>query len=134
MRMRAIAATFLLGAGFGGVLAATGRGTAGAVPEPPYPKLNVFTEALAYVEANYVDPVDGQAVIYAATEGMLSSLDPHSVFMPPDVYLEMKKDSAGEFGGVGIEVTERDGTVMVVAPIPGTPAERARPILAGRPV
>ena len=126
MRMRAIAATFLLGAGFGGVLAATGRGTAGAVPEPPYPKLNVFTEALAYVEANYVDPVDGQAVIYAATEGMLSSLDPHSVFMPPDVYLEMKKDSAGEFGGVGIEVTERDGTVMVVAPIPGTPAERAR--------
>jgi len=86
----------------------------------------VFSEALSYVEVNYVDEIDEKGVIYAATEGMLGSLDPHSVFMAPDVYTEMKKDTAGEFGGVGIEVTERDGAVTVVAPIPGTPAERAR--------
>jgi len=122
---RALPLAFIAGLALGlGLAVGLGR-PARAVPEPPYPKLLVFTKALGYVEDNYVDEVDERAIVYAATEGVLASLDPHSVFMPPDIYAEMKKDSAGEFGGVGIEVTEREGAVTVVAPIPGTPAERA---------
>ena len=122
---RALPLAFIAGLALGlGLAVGLGR-PARAVPEPPYPKLQVFTQALTYVEENYVDEVDERGLVYAAAEGVLSSLDPHSVFMPPDIYAEMKKDSAGEFGGVGIEVTEREGAVTVVAPIPGTPAERA---------
>ena len=112
-----LVAGLLLGAAVGSI--------AQALPDEPYRKLNIFTRVLRYVEENYVDEVDERRIMYGAIDGMMASLDPHSVFMPPDVYAEMKKDTTGEFGGVGIEVTERDGVVTVVAPIPGTPAERA---------
>jgi carboxyl-terminal processing protease len=111
----------------GGVLgfALGAAGVAVGVPNPLYPRLNVFTQVLKYVDENYADDVDADAIIYGAIEGMMGALDPHSVFMPPDLYREMKNDTSGEFAGVGIEVTERDHAITVVAPIPGTPAERA---------
>jgi len=105
-------------------------GVAVGVPDPLYPKLKVFSTVLKYVRDNYADDVDEDAIVFGAVEGMVSALDAHSVFMPPDLYREMKNDTSGEFGGVGIEVTHRDRSLTVVAPIPGTPAERAG-IMAG---
>ncbi len=116
----------------GGIIgfALGGAGAALGVPDQMYPKLKVFSTVLKYVKDNYADDIDEDAIVFGAVEGMMTALDPHSVFMPPDLYREMKNDTSGEFGGVGIEVTQRDRSITVVAPIPGTPAERAG-IVAG---
>lgn len=100
---------------------------ASALPKgySPYRKLNIFARVLTYVENNYVEYVDDSKLIYGAIKGMMDSLDPHSTFMPPDQYKQMKVDTQGEFGGVGIEVEVRDKWITVVAPLEGTPAERA---------
>ena len=90
-----------------------------------YEQLKVFTEALSYVESNYVDEVESAKVIQGAIRGMLRTLDPHSSFMPPDVYREMQVETEGRFGGLGIEITMRDDVLTVVSPIEGTPAFRA---------
>ena len=92
--------------------------------------LKVFTEVLSYVEANYVEEVDADKLMQGAIRGMLRTLDPHSSFMARDVYREMRVETEGEFGGLGIEITIRDDVLTVVAPIEGTPAFRAG-ILAG---
>jgi carboxyl-terminal processing protease len=102
----------------------------------PYHKLNIFTRVLSYVENNYVENVDHDELIYGAIKGMLETLDPHTSFLKPDQYKEMKIDTQGEFGGVGIEVEMRpvqsapaDGTrenvLTVMSAIEGTPAARA---------
>lgn len=90
-----------------------------------YEQLKVFTEALSYVESNYVEEVEPDKVIQGAIRGMLKTLDPHSSFMPPDVYREMQVETEGRFGGLGIEITTRDDVLTVVSPIEGTPAFRA---------
>ena len=89
-----------------------------------YEQLKVFTEALSYVESNYVDEVESEKVIHGAIRGMLRTLDPHSSFMPPDVYREMQVETEGRFGGLGIEISMRDDVLTVVSPIEGTPAFR----------
>lgn len=89
-----------------------------------YENLKVFTEALSYVESNYVDEVEPTKVIQGAIRGMLRTLDPHSSYMPPDVYREMQVETEGRFGGLGIEITMRDDVLTVVSPIEGTPAFR----------
>lgn len=66
-----------------------------------------------------------KALVYGGINGMLSVLDPHSSFMPPDDYKEMQAETKGEFGGIGIEVTIRDGLLTVVTPIEDTPAFKA---------
>jgi len=86
-----------------------------------YEQLKVFTEALSYVESNYVDEVESEKVIQGAIRGMLKTLDPHSSFMPADVYREMQVETEGRFGGLGIEITMRDDVLTVVSPIEGTP-------------
>jgi carboxyl-terminal processing protease len=91
----------------------------------PYKKLNIFARVLSYVENNYVEPVDGNKLMYGAIKGMLDTLDPHSTFLPPDQYRQMKMDTQGEFGGLGIEVEVRNNWLTVVSPIEGTPAHRA---------
>jgi carboxyl-terminal processing protease len=110
-------------------------GGAAALPKKysPYHKLNIFTRVLSYVENNYVENVDHDELIYGAIRGMLETLDPHTSFLKPDQYKEMKIDTQGEFGGVGIEVemrpVERDGAkenvLTVMSAIDGTPASRA---------
>lgn len=62
-----------------------------------YAKLDIFAKVLNYVQTNYVDEVNEQDLIYGAIKGMLDTLDPHTVFLPPDVYREMKIDTTGEF-------------------------------------
>src|SRR5258705_12503143 len=90
-----------------------------------YKQLELFARVLSYVENNYVEPVDQQQLMYGAIKGMLETLDPHTVFMPPDVFKEMKIDTSGEFGGLGIEIARKGDGIIVVAPIDDTPAQRA---------
>jgi carboxyl-terminal processing protease len=90
-----------------------------------YEAIELFTDVLAIVKKNYVEEADTKKLIYGAINGMLSSLDPHSSFMPPDMYKEMKIDTKGSFGGLGIEITIKDGFLTVISPIEDTPAFRA---------
>jgi carboxyl-terminal processing protease len=93
--------------------------------EDTYEKLKVFTEILSQVQGNYVDEVNSRDLIYGAIRGMLEALDPHSAFMTPETFREMQVETQGKFGGLGIEITVKDRMLTVVAPIEGTPADRA---------
>jgi carboxyl-terminal processing protease len=92
---------------------------------PSYQDLQLFTDVLSVVRKSYVEDVDMKELIHGAINGMLTTLDPHSGFMPPEMYKEMKIDTRGEFGGLGIEITIRDGILTIVSPIEDTPAFRA---------
>lgn len=89
-----------------------------------YEELATFNNVLSIVEKNYVEPVDDKKLIQGAIKGMLSSLDPHSNFLDADTFKEMQVETKGAFGGLGIEITVRDGYITVVSPIAGTPAYR----------
>jgi carboxyl-terminal processing protease len=95
-----------------------------------YEELRPFTEVLNKVQRDYVEETATRDVVYGAIRGMLNTLDPHSAFMPPDVYKEMQVDTKGEFGGLGIQIGLKDERLTVIAPIEGTPADRAG-VLAG---
>ncbi len=90
-----------------------------------YESIELFTDVLKIVQKNYVEEVDTKKLVYGAINGMLSSLDPHSSFLPPDMYKEMKIETKGSFGGLGIEITIKDGYLTVISPIEDTPAFRA---------
>jgi carboxyl-terminal processing protease len=90
-----------------------------------YESIELFTDVLSIVKKNYVEEVGTKKLIYGAINGMLTSLDPHSSFMPPDMYKEMKIDTKGSFGGLGIEITIKDGFLTVISPIEDTPAFKA---------
>lgn len=90
-----------------------------------YESIELFTDVLAIVKKSYVEEVDTKKLIYGAINGMLAALDPHSSFMPPDTYKELKIDTKGEFGGLGIEISIKDGMLTVISPIEDTPAYRA---------
>jgi carboxyl-terminal processing protease len=91
----------------------------------PYHKLDIFTRVLTYVENNYVEEVSQEDLVYGAVKGMVKTLDPHSGFLTPEEYKDMKVETEGEFGGVGIEVELRDGKLIVIAPLQGGPAQKA---------
>lgn len=93
--------------------------------EDSYERLKVFAEVLSLIQANYVDETKPRDLIYSGIKGMLESLDPHSAFMAPDIFKEMQVETHGSFGGLGIEITVKDRMLTVVAPIEGTPADRA---------
>jgi carboxyl-terminal processing protease len=90
-----------------------------------YEQLDLFGDIFERIRAEYVEEVDDVALIEAAINGMLTSLDPHSSYLPPTDYDEMQVETRGEFGGLGIEVTQENGFVKVVSPIDDTPAYRA---------
>ncbi|MCM8761128.1 MAG: S41 family peptidase [Candidatus Omnitrophica bacterium] len=90
-----------------------------------YQQVELLADAISIVRSDYVDEVDSKKLIYGALKGMLSSLDDYSQFMEPDEYDEIKVETRGEFGGVGVEISLRDGILTVVSPIAGTPAEAA---------
>ena len=87
--------------------------------------LDVFAQVLAHVENQYVDEVPERELVYGAVDGLLARLDPHSAFLRPEVYRAMREETAGEFEGVGIELSARDGELVVVAPVADSPGERA---------
>src|SRR3954470_6581469 len=90
-----------------------------------YENLELFQKVLHFVEANYVDEVKNKDLVYGAIKGMLETLDPHSNFMPPEVFKDMKIDTSGKFGGLGIEIGMKDNILTVIAPIEDTPAWKA---------
>ncbi|MFQ5559013.1 MAG: S41 family peptidase [Nitrospinota bacterium] len=90
-----------------------------------YDSLKDFAEVLSKVEKNYVEKVDSDKLITGAINGMLKTLDPHSSYMTKDMYKEMKVETEGEFGGLGIEITIKDEVLTIVSPIEGTPAYEA---------
>jgi carboxyl-terminal processing protease len=99
------------------------RSTAQAAND--YESIELFTDVLSIVKKSYVEDVDTKKLIYGAINGMLSSLDPHSSFMPPDMYKEMKIETKGAFGGLGIEISIKEGILTVISPIEDTPAYKA---------
>jgi len=97
----------------------------GANDASAYGQLDLFSDAFERVRANYVRPVKDGELIDAAIQGMVSNLDPHSSYMDAKMYGDMQITTKGQFGGVGIEVTQEDGVIKVISPIDGTPASRA---------
>ena len=117
------ASAFLLGAGSMALIDATAH--ANAPKSETFHMLDVFGTVLTTVESQYVTPVDDKKLIQSAIDGMLTSLDPHSGYLDADDYSDMKDQTRGEYGGLGLEVTAEDGVVKVISPMDDTPAARA---------
>jgi carboxyl-terminal processing protease len=90
-----------------------------------YEQLDLFGVIFERIRAQYVEEVDEGDLIEAAINGMLTSLDPHSSYLPPRDFEDMQVDTRGEFGGLGIEVTQEEGYIKVITPMDGTPAYEA---------
>ena len=90
-----------------------------------YEQLDLFGDIFERIRSEYVEEVSSKDLIEAAIDGMLTSLDPHSSYLSADDAAKMKVQTRGEFGGLGIEVTQQEGFVKVVSPIDGTPADAA---------
>ena len=90
-----------------------------------YEELRAFSEVLTKVQKHYVEAVEVKDLVQGAIRGMLSTLDPHSAYMTPDMYKEIQVETKGEFGGVGIQIGIKENRLTVIAPIEGTPAHRA---------
>lgn len=90
-----------------------------------FEQLELFNKVLYLVEAQYYREVDSEKLIHGAIKGMMETLDPHSNFLAADVFEKMQVETSGEFGGLGIEVSQKDGIIYVITPIDDTPAYRA---------
>ena len=93
--------------------------------EERYQELQLFAKVLNLVQQYYVEEVDTKKLIYGGIKGMLRELDPHTNFLPPDIYKEFETETSGEFGGIGIEITVQNGVLTVISPIEDTPAWKA---------
>ena len=118
------ASAFILGAGSMAYVSQAALATA-QPRSKTYRMLGLFGDVLNTVENQYVSEVDDTKLIQAAIDGMLTSLDPHSGYLNPESFDEMRDQTRGEYGGLGIEVTSEDGVVKVISPMDGTPADRA---------
>lgn len=90
-----------------------------------YKEVELFTDALTLIRSDYVEETKYKDLIYGALQGMLRALDPYSQFLDPEAYKEVKVETEGEFGGLGIEIAIKDGLLTIIAPIDDTPAFRA---------
>ncbi len=89
-----------------------------------YEQLKLLVDVLGFVQDNYVDEPETQKLIYGAATGMVRTLDPYSQFMEPEIHREMKTETEGQFGGVGLRLTLKDDWLTVQTPMPGSPAYR----------
>ena len=90
-----------------------------------YSQVEIFSYALTTVQSEYVDEKSPKDLIYGALRGMLASLDAHSQFMDPDEYKDLKTETEGKFGGLGVEIAMKDDLLTVIAPVEDTPAWHA---------
>ena len=125
--MYALSTRLLRPLALGLLLAAPARAQTLAPPreDVTYEQLELFARVLSYVENSYVEDVDRQKLMYGAIQGMLETLDPHTVFMPPDVFRELKLDTSGHFAGLGLELAREGDLLRVTAAAEGAPAARA---------
>ena len=93
--------------------------------EDLYNQIELFSDAISAIRSDYTAEVDSKKIIYGSLRGMLSSLDDFSAFLDPDEYKEISVEAKGEFGGIGVEITLKDGILTVITPIVGTPADKA---------
>ena len=93
--------------------------------DTPFAAMGQLGRVLVEVENDYVDPVERTKLVDGAIKGMVAELDPHSSYMPAEEYTAFESDTQGQFGGIGIEVENRNDQLVVLAPIEGSPAERA---------
>lgn len=93
--------------------------------EQIFRKLDIFAEALVAIEEKYVEEKDSEDIVYGAMKGMLASLDAYSQFLTPEDYKSLIIETEGEFGGLGIEITIRNGVLTIISPIEDTPAWEA---------
>jgi carboxyl-terminal processing protease len=107
-----------------GVLIGKGWERTGHATET-YEELKTFSEVLTQVQKHYVEDVKAKDLVQGAIRGMLATLDPHSAYMTPEMYKEIQVETKGEFGGVGIQIGIKDNRLAVIAPIEGTPAQKA---------
>ncbi|MGH7164500.1 MAG: S41 family peptidase [Nitrospiraceae bacterium] len=114
-----IVVTLLVGVFIGKGWERTGHAT------ETYEELKTFSEVLTQIQKHYVEDVKPKELVQGAIRGMLSTLDPHSAYMTPDMYKEIQVETKGEFGGVGIQIGIKDNRLAVIAPIEGTPAHKA---------
>ena len=96
-----------------------------ASAEVPLEKIQVFAEVFERIRSSYVEEISDEALLDSAIRGMLADLDPHSSYLPPRDFDDIREDTRGEFGGLGIEVARDNGLIRVVTPIDGTPAAEA---------
>lgn len=96
-----------------------------AVGRQDYESLEAFSNILSIVKKNYVEDIETKNLVSGAINGMLSSLDPHSAYLTPELYKDLQSDTQGRFGGLGIEITVKGGVLTVVSPIEDTPAAKA---------
>ncbi|MDP3855468.1 S41 family peptidase [Phenylobacterium sp.] len=118
------ASAFVLGAGSMAYVSQAALAS-GQPKTQTYKTLQLFGDVVDIVERQYVTEVDDEKLIEAAIDGMLTSLDPHSGYLNPDSFDDMRDQTRGEYGGLGIEVTSEDGVVKVISPMDGTPAFKA---------
>ncbi len=119
----AVTAAFAAGVVVGPLVAAWAQESGGRAET--YRLLNLFGDVFERVRAEYVEPVNDREVIENAINGMLTGLDPHSSYLNARTYRDMQVQTRGEFGGLGIEVTQENGYIKVISPIDDTPAARA---------
>jgi carboxyl-terminal processing protease len=93
--------------------------------EDRYSELQNFSKVLNLIQQHYVEPVDTKKLIYGAIKGMLRELDPHTNFMTPEIYKDFERETGGEFGGIGIEISVQNSVLTIISPIEDTPAWKA---------
>ena len=121
----AVAGAFAAGIIVGPLVAAWAQGAADGGRAETYRLLQLFGDVFARVRAEYVEPVQDRDLVENAVNGMLTGLDPHSAYLNPRNFRDMQVQTRGEFGGLGIEVTQEGGYIRVISPIDETPAARA---------
>ena len=119
------ASCFVLGAGAMAYLDHPAHATVPSSQAETLKMMELFGDVLTDVDNQYVAPVDNKKLIQAAIDGMVTSLDPHSGYLTPEDYSDMNDQTRGEYGGLGLEVSEDEGAVKIVSPIDDTPAARA---------
>jgi carboxyl-terminal processing protease len=102
-----------------------GGGPIKSYAEDRYAELQIFSKILSLTQQYYVEEVDTKKLITGAIKGMLRELDPHTSYMPPDVYKDFESETAGEFGGIGIEISIQNSVLTIISPIEDTPAWKA---------
>ena len=91
----------------------------------PLQELRIFTEIFERIRSSYVEPIDDATLFKYAINGMLNSLDPHSAYLDGDDFADLQEHTSGKFGGLGIEISQEDGLILIVSPIDDTPAQKA---------
>jgi len=128
VKLRQLRWSWLLIFGFfiiGYMVGEHGERIVSAVTDKNYESLKLFSDVLYIIQKDYVEEPKVDKLVEGAINGMLNTLDPHSSYMPPDVYKEMQVETQGKFGGLGIEITIKDDILTVVSPIEDTPAYQA---------